>query len=83
MTHYAAIWIFGHYYTTHKPDTITTVWVVVLGVLLLVGFAYLVMKVYDTPVRRYLSTKRQQAAQRQEQVASDHVASVRSEEVLP
>lgn len=62
MTHYAFIWIFGHYYTTYKPGTGQLAWIVTAGILLLIGFAYLVMVVYDTPVRRYLTRKRQEAA---------------------
>ncbi|HWJ24934.1 MAG TPA: acyltransferase family protein, partial [Flavisolibacter sp.] len=58
MTHYAAIWIFGNYYTTYKPGPGQLVWIITLGVLLLIGFAYLVMKLYDLPVRKYLNKKR-------------------------
>ncbi len=60
MTHYAAIWIFGHYYTANKPGTSELALIIVTGTLLLVGFAYLVMVLYDIPVRRYLHKKRQQ-----------------------
>jgi len=60
MTHYTAIWIFGHYYTINKPTSGELSIVVLSGVILLVGFAYLVMVLYDIPVRRYLTTKRQQ-----------------------
>lgn len=60
MTHYAAIWIFGSYLTSNKPGTSELSFVVIAGTLLLVGFAYLMMVIYDIPVRRYLSNKRQQ-----------------------
>ncbi len=60
MTHYAAIWIFGHYYTANKPGTSELALIIITGTLLLVGFAYLVMVLYDTPLRRYLHKKRQQ-----------------------
>ncbi|HYK56031.1 MAG TPA: acyltransferase, partial [Flavisolibacter sp.] len=60
MTHYAAIWIFGHYYTANKPGTSELALIIITGTLLLVGFAYLVMVLYDIPVRRYLHKKRQQ-----------------------
>jgi peptidoglycan/LPS O-acetylase OafA/YrhL len=57
MTHYAAIWLFGHYYTRYKPDT-TELWLIAsLGTALLVGIAYVVLVLYDTPVRKYLSSK--------------------------
>jgi peptidoglycan/LPS O-acetylase OafA/YrhL len=58
MTHYAVIWMFGNYYTTHKPAMGQVAWVIAISVVLLVGFAYLVMVVYDIPVRQYLAKKR-------------------------
>jgi len=57
MTHYAAIWIFGNYFTTQKPDGSELTLIIVLGIIFLVGFAFLAMKFYDIPVRRYLSKK--------------------------
>ncbi len=61
MTHYAAIWIYGGYLTSHKPGTAELSFVVIAGTLLLVGFAYGVMKLYDIPVRRYLGNLRLKA----------------------
>lgn len=58
MTHYAALWMFGNYYNSHKPGTSELTFVIISGVVLLVGFAYLVMVVYDIPVRKYLSDRR-------------------------
>lgn len=58
MTHYAAIWIFGHYFTTYKPGTQQLAWIVITGTILLVGFSYLIMIIYDIPVRRYLAKQR-------------------------
>jgi peptidoglycan/LPS O-acetylase OafA/YrhL len=63
MTHYAGIWIFGHYYTTQNPGTTELTIVIVAGVLFLIAFAWLVMKWYDLPVRRYLMNKRKQYEQ--------------------
>ncbi|WP_347159382.1 acyltransferase family protein [Pontibacter chitinilyticus] len=60
MTHYAVIWMFGNYYTSNKPGATELLLIVIIGVVLLVGFAYFVMVVYDIPVRRYLSSKRRQ-----------------------
>jgi peptidoglycan/LPS O-acetylase OafA/YrhL len=57
MTHYAVLWMFGNYYISHKPDTKELALVVISGIILLVGFAYLVMMLYDIPVRKYLSEK--------------------------
>ncbi|HTN09263.1 acyltransferase [Agriterribacter sp.] len=59
MTHYAAIWVFGHYYTNNKPEGTGLVFIVITGTILLIGLAYLVMIIYDIPVRRYLTNKRQ------------------------
>jgi len=58
MTHYAVLWVFGNYLTTQKPDHGQLVLIVPIAVILLVGFAYLVMVFYDIPVRRYLNNKR-------------------------
>ncbi|TKC56510.1 acyltransferase [Pedobacter hiemivivus] len=58
MTHYAVIWIFLSYYTTHKPETPQLTMIILTGTILLLGFAYLVMTVYDTPVRAYLTKLR-------------------------
>ncbi|NCU03587.1 MAG: acyltransferase, partial [Chitinophagaceae bacterium] len=54
MTHYAFMWIFGHYLSAQKPGTTELTIVVVAGTVLLIVFSYLVMKFYDTPVRKYL-----------------------------
>lgn len=61
MTHYAALWMFGNYYASHKPGTVEFSVVVVTSIILLVGVAWLVMTFYDIPVRRYLSRKRNAA----------------------
>lgn len=58
MTHYAVLWMFGNYYTSHKPDTMQLTFIIIAGVILQIGTAYLVMVVYDTPIRKYLSAKR-------------------------
>jgi peptidoglycan/LPS O-acetylase OafA/YrhL len=57
MTHYAAIWIFGSYFTSRKPAAGELVYVVVGGIILLVVVAYVFMVLYDIPVRRYLARK--------------------------
>lgn len=58
MTHYAVLWMFGNYYTTHKPDTTHLTLIIIAGLILLVGAAYLIMVFYDIPVRKYLSNRR-------------------------
>ncbi len=57
MTHYAALWMFGNYYNSHKPGTTELVIVITAGSLLLIGISYLVMLAYDIPVRKYLTAK--------------------------
>ncbi|RZA07733.1 MAG: acyltransferase [Moraxellaceae bacterium] len=58
MTHYCALWIFGHYYTTHKPAGGELAIIVVTSTILLVGMAYLVMVFFDIPVRKFLNARR-------------------------
>lgn len=60
MTHYAVMWIFGNYYASHKPGTTQLTLIIITGLILLVGFAYLAMVIYDIPLRRYLSDRRKQ-----------------------
>lgn len=58
MTHYAALWMFGNYYTSHKPAAPQLAVIVITSLILLIGFAYLVMVAYDIPIRNYLTAKR-------------------------
>jgi peptidoglycan/LPS O-acetylase OafA/YrhL len=58
MTHYAAMWIFGNFFTNQKPSTNELLFVIIGGIVFLIVFAYLVMRFYDIPVRRYLTKKR-------------------------
>ncbi|QJW91184.1 acyltransferase [Spirosoma taeanense] len=57
MTHYGAMWIFGSYLASHKPDTLHLSLIVITGAIVLSGFAYLVLLVYDEPSRRYLAVR--------------------------
>ncbi|HVW96149.1 MAG TPA: acyltransferase [Mucilaginibacter sp.] len=57
MTHYAVLWMFGNYYTAHKPGVMQLTLIIIAGLIMLVGAAYLVMVIYDIPVRKYLSDK--------------------------
>ncbi|HSC54738.1 MAG TPA: acyltransferase [Phnomibacter sp.] len=54
MVHYGFIWIFGHYVVKYNPDTTTLTFIIIIGTILLVAFSWLVMKWYDTPLRKYL-----------------------------
>ncbi|MGY4538089.1 peptidoglycan/LPS O-acetylase OafA/YrhL [Mucilaginibacter sp. UYNi724] len=64
MTHYAAIWAFGNYYAANKPAAGQLAVIIIVGMIVSVAFAYLVMVFYDTPVRKYLTTKRKQNLQK-------------------
>lgn len=57
MTHYSVLWMFGNYYTSHKPDGMQLTVIILAGVVFLTGLAYLVMVIYDIPARKYLSNK--------------------------
>jgi peptidoglycan/LPS O-acetylase OafA/YrhL len=61
MSHYAAMWIFANYYNSYKPGTTQLALIIIIGTIVLIGFSYLVMVIYDIPVRKYLSSKRKQA----------------------
>ncbi|HVG12801.1 MAG TPA: acyltransferase [Flavisolibacter sp.] len=58
-THYAAIWIFGNFFTITKPGMGEVTVVIISGVAFLVVVAYLAMVFYDVPLRKYLNRKRQ------------------------
>lgn len=58
MTHYAAIWMFFNYFTAQKPALPQLTLVIITGLMLLLGFAYLVMVWYDIPLRNYLTNRR-------------------------
>ncbi|WP_245752616.1 acyltransferase family protein [Chitinophaga arvensicola] len=58
MTHYVAMWIFAGYYNTYKPGNAQLTLVVIVGTLILLGFAWLAMVLYDIPVRNYLNARR-------------------------
>jgi hypothetical protein len=50
--------MFLNYYTSHKPGTSQLALIIITGTGLLLLVAYLVMIFYDTPVRRYLTSRR-------------------------
>ncbi|TDO19662.1 acyltransferase family protein [Pedobacter duraquae] len=58
MTHYVVLWMFGNYYNSHKPGLMQLASIVITGLILLTGIAYLVMVFYDIPVRKYFSNMR-------------------------
>ena len=54
MTHYWLIWIFGDYFTKYKPAGVRLFFIVAGLLAVQVVLAYVVMRWYDTPVRRAL-----------------------------
>lgn len=58
MTHYVGIWWFGNYYVSHNPPQEQLPWIIGIGTVAMVLFAWLVMKFYDKPLRSYLTKKR-------------------------
>lgn len=68
MTHYAWIWLFGSYFKRYAPGTGELVVVISLGTIGLIGLSYLMLKVYDLPIRRYLTNRRQQKMKEKEAI---------------
>ncbi|HEV2481031.1 MAG TPA: acyltransferase [Puia sp.] len=69
MTHYWLIWLFGDYYNSRRPTGPELFFVVVVVLTVQLVLAYLVMKLYDSPVRRALSkAPRQRHKQRSSRV---------------
>ncbi|MBT32938.1 MAG: acyltransferase [Thalassobius sp.] len=60
MTHYAGMWWFGNYFTTQKPPQEELVWIIIIGMVAMVFFAWLVMVLYDMPIRNYLNKKKKE-----------------------
>lgn len=58
MTHYMVMFAFANYLGKYKPDTAHITWIVIVGLLVLILFSWLVMTLYDTPVRKYLTKLR-------------------------
>ena len=57
MTHYPFMWIFLSYVTVEKPGVDTLSWLIPVSLISLIGFAYLVFKFLDFPIRRYFKDK--------------------------
>lgn len=57
MTHYPFMWIFANYVAVKTPSITELYWVIPVSLLLLIGFAYLVFRVIDFPIRSYLTAK--------------------------
>lgn len=58
ITHYFALWAFGNYYTQEQPNHQTLMWVIPAVISVQLIIAYLAMKFYDLPLRKWLSPKK-------------------------
>ena len=57
MTHITTVWIFGNYYNQYHPAGIR-LYAIVTGLIVFnLVFAYLIMKFYDEPIRKWLTAK--------------------------
>ncbi len=57
MSHYAVLWIFGNWFLANQSSELIP-WVIGGATVVLVAFAWLVMVLYDIPIRNYLARKR-------------------------
>ena len=58
MTHYAVIWMFLNYYSTHTVSTLQLFFIITIGTICLIVLSWVVMTIYDMPVRKYFTYKR-------------------------
>lgn len=56
MVHYPVIWIFLSYVEKEKPSMHQMLPIIIIGTILLIVFAYIIMRVIDIPVRNYLKS---------------------------
>ncbi|SFT17140.1 Peptidoglycan/LPS O-acetylase OafA/YrhL, contains acyltransferase and SGNH-hydrolase domains [Zhouia amylolytica] len=66
MTHYVGIWFFGNYFISKTIPKEQLPWVIGLGTVLMIVFAWLVMILYDMPVRNFLKRKRSERLRRKQ-----------------
>lgn len=61
MTHIATVWTFGNYYVKYQPRGIQTILMVTCLIIFNLLFAYAIMRLYDEPVRSWLTKKKKRA----------------------
>lgn len=57
MVHYPFIWLFMSYVGAKRPNMDQMTTLIIIGTILLTGFAYLIMRMLDIPIRKYLTAK--------------------------
>ena len=55
ITHYFVLWAFGNYYGQAQPSDTTLAWVIPSLIIGQIIIAYIAMKFYDLPIRKWLS----------------------------
>ncbi|PXV69212.1 peptidoglycan/LPS O-acetylase OafA/YrhL [Dysgonomonas alginatilytica] len=60
MTHITTVWTFGNYYNKYSPSGMKLVMIVTALIIFNLVFAYIIMRIFDEPVRAWLTTKRKQ-----------------------
>lgn len=59
ITHYFVLWAFGNYYAQAQPSHQTLAWVIPSLIIGQIIIAYLAMKFYDLPIRKWFSPKKE------------------------
>jgi peptidoglycan/LPS O-acetylase OafA/YrhL len=54
ITHYFVLWSFLNYYEKVQPNSQTLLWVIPMLILMQIAVAYVALKLYDLPLRRWL-----------------------------
>jgi peptidoglycan/LPS O-acetylase OafA/YrhL len=62
MVHYPFIWLYMSYVESKKPTMNEMIFVMTIGVVLLIGLAFVVLKYIDVPIRKYLQKRMTQKA---------------------
>jgi len=57
--------MFGNYYTSHKPGRMQLTFIIIAALVLLTEVSYLVMVIYDIPLRKYFTEKRKKLVAKQ------------------
>lgn len=64
MTHITTVWIFGNYYNQYKPEGTKLITIVTILIIFNLIFAYITMRIYDEPIRKWLTDKRKSFSKR-------------------
>ncbi|MFD2148064.1 acyltransferase family protein [Mucilaginibacter antarcticus] len=62
MVHYPFIWIFFSYLAMYKPPMSQMAVIIPISVVLLIAFAWIILKFVDEPIRRYFKRRMEQGS---------------------